>query len=102
MLQWLSENIVLLKLWKNHDREVNREMMPTTINIGKAMDNNPPTTIKIRLSGSSTRVRRNFETPQAALMPKKNNFPNTHSIHMANNNVNISLSFLLSVSAQPF
>ena len=86
--------------YKDHAREVNKEMMPTTIKIGKARDINPPTTIMIRLIGSSTRVRMNYEIPQAALMPKKNNFPKINNIHMANNNVNISLSFLLSVPAQ--
>ena len=88
------------RVCKDQAREVNREMIPTTINMGNAMDNNPPTTIIIRLIGSSTMVRRNLEIPHAALMPKKNNFPNTNSIHMANNNVNISLSLLLSIFTQ--
>ena len=90
MLQGLPENIVLLMFWKDHVREVNREMIPTTIKIGKARDINPPTTIKMRLMGNSTMVKMNFEIPQAALMPKNNNLPNTNNINIENNNVNIS------------
>ena len=89
MLQGLPENIVLLMFWKDHVREVKREMIPTTIKIGKARDINPPTTIRMRLMGNSTMVKMNFEIPQAALMPKNNNLPNTNNINIENNNVNI-------------
>ena len=78
------------RVYKDYAREVNREMIPTTINIGKARDINPPTTIKMRLMGKSTMVKMNFEIPQAALMPKNNNLPNTNNINIENNNVNIS------------
>ena len=62
-------------------------MIPTTIKIGKARDINPPTTIRMRLIGNSTMVKMNFEIPQAALMPKNNNLPNTNNIKIENNKV---------------
>lgn len=50
---------------------------------------NPPTTNPIKASGNNTTVTMNFDIPQAALIPKINNFPNTQIMHIANNNVNI-------------
>ena len=65
--------------------------IPTIINNGNAMYINPPTTIPIRTKGNNTTVTKNFDIPQATLIPKNNNLPNTHIIQIANNSDNIFL-----------
>lgn len=65
------------------------DTIPTTSNIGNAKYMNPPTTNPIKTSGNNTTVTMNFDIPQAALIPKINNFPNTQIMHIANNSDNI-------------
>lgn len=74
----------------NQDLPTNA-IIPTTINIGKAMYINPPTTIPIRTKGNNTMVTINFDIPHAALIPNNNNLPNTQIMQIANNNDNIFL-----------
>ena len=65
--------------------------IPATINIGNAMYINPHTTIPISTRGNNTTVTKNFDIPQAALIPKNNIFPNIHIMQIANNSDNIFL-----------
>ena len=67
---------------------------PITRSTGNAMEISPPATITSRINGRNTIVSTNFEIPQAAFNPKKNNFPKTPNRHMINNNVNIFSPFL--------
>lgn len=69
-------------------------MLPTTINIGNANDNNPPITNPINVSGRSTTVTSSFEIPHAAFTPKMSNFPKITMSKIVNNNDNISNSSL--------
>ena len=70
--------------------EIN-EIIPITINIGNAMYINPPTTIPINTKGNNTTVTKNFDIPQAALIPNNNILPNTHIMQIVNISDNIFL-----------
>lgn len=63
------------------------------ITIGNASDTNPLMTMTINVIGSSTIVNKNFEMPHAARIPKKNNFPKTHSMPIRNKSSNISTTY---------
>lgn len=74
--------------------------MPMTIRIGNAIYISPNKTIPINNIGISTTVISVLAIPHAALIPKKNSFPKTHSKYIKNMNVNIE--FLLPIRENQF
>lgn len=71
-------------------------MIPAMINNGNARWINPTNNIPINITGKNTIIKKNFEIPHAALIPKKNNFQTIPNKKIKNNIVNIiSPSFLL-------
>ena len=91
---------MLLYRFSHYALELINPTIPITINIGNAKEISPPATIMINITGRNTTVSKNFEIPQAALTPKMNNFPNTHNMHIENNNVNIVPLLPLSIYAK--
>ena len=91
---FLFFELLLFLLLIHYECDVTNAIIPPTINNGKAMYINPPTTIPINITGKKITVQSNFIIPQDALNPKTKNFPTNQIIQIANNNDNIFLLLL--------
>ena len=64
------------------------------IRMGRASVISPENTMKIKVNGRNTRVKRIFAIPHAALRLNRKSFPKTQIIKIVKINVNILSAFL--------